>query len=204
MIPYHIRRAVWADVPALNQIIVAAAQQLNAADYSQAQIDSVLKYGYGVDTHLIEDGTYFVAEANGRVLGCGGWSKHRSLHNGEPVPENETLLNPLLDAAKIRAMFVRPQFSRQGIGRALLTASETAARLAGFKQLELLATLTGEPLYAAVGFVAQERFDMLLPDGTPFAVARMVKEIGAETAVPTAATLWNQPRQRHFLHQEGP
>ena len=75
MIPYRIRRAVWADVPTLNQIVVAAAQQLNAANYSQAQIDSVLKYGYGVDTQLIEDGTYFVAEANGRLLGSGGWSR---------------------------------------------------------------------------------------------------------------------------------
>lgn len=206
MIPYRIRRAVWADLPTLNQIIVAAAQQLNAANYSQAQIDSVLKYGYGVDTELIEEGTYFVAEANGRILGSGGWSRHRSLHNGEPASENETPLNPLFDAAKIRAMFVHPQFSRQGIGRALLTASEMAARQAGFKQLELLATLTGEPLYAAFGFVVQERYEEILPDGTPFAVARMTKKIAMETAVAPsfmATTLRNQPRRHHWPRQEG-
>jgi GNAT superfamily N-acetyltransferase len=115
---------------------------------------------------------------NGRILGSGGWSRHRSLHSGEPALENEALLNPLFDAAKIRAMFVHPQFSRQGIGRALLTFAETAARQAGFKQLELMATLTGEPLYANFGFVVQKRYEEILPDGTPFAVALMVKQIG--------------------------
>lgn len=198
MIPYRIRRAKLADIPALNQIIAEAAQQLNAADYTQAQIDSVLKYGYGVDAQLIEDGTYFVAEMNGRILGSGGWSRHRALHNGELTPESETPLSPLFDAAKIRAMFVHPQFSRQGIGRALLTVSETAARQADFKRLELMATLTGEPLYAAFGFVVQERYEEILPDGTPFAVALMVKQLepqayGSDLIASTSAASFAPP-----------
>ncbi len=201
MIPYLIRRAVAADIPTLNQIVVAAAQQLNAQDYTQAQIDSVLKYVYGVDTQLVEDGTYLVAEANGRILGCGGWSKRKTLYGGDQAkatPENDTLLNPLYDAAKIRAFFVHPQFARQGIGRALMTASEMAARQAGFKRLVLLATLTGEPLYTAVGFVAQERYEEILPDGTPFPVVCMGKEIegqiyGSDMMASTSAASFSPP-----------
>ncbi|MBK8899908.1 MAG: GNAT family N-acetyltransferase [Anaerolineaceae bacterium] len=181
MIPYRIRRAVWADLPILEQLVVEAVRQLNAPDYTQAQIDSALQHAYGVDAKLIEDGTYFVAEANGRILGCGGWSRRKSLYNGDEayeLPEKDVFLNPLYDAAKIRAMFVHPQAARQGIGRALLLAAENAARQAGFSRLELLATRTGEPLYTAVGFAVQERLDVILPDDTPFAVARMEKEIG--------------------------
>lgn len=188
MNPFYIRRAVRADVPTLNKIVVAAAQQLNAQDYTQAQIDSVIKYVYGVDTQLVEDGTYFVAEADGRILGCGGWSKRKTLYGGDQAksaPGEDTLLNPLSDAAKIRAFFVLPQYSRRGIGRALMGASEMAARQAGFKRLELLATLTGEPLYASVGFKPQERFAEILPDGVPFDVVRMTKKVEGETAVST-------------------
>jgi GNAT superfamily N-acetyltransferase len=124
------------------------------------------------------DGTYFVAEVNGRIAGCGGWSKRKTMYGGDQAkaaPDNDTQLNPRTDAAKIRAFFVHPQFARQGIGRALMAASEAAARQAGFTRLELVATLTGEPLYAASGFEVLDRYDYPLPDGTLFPVALMGK-----------------------------
>lgn len=178
MTPYQIRPATMADMPALNQLVEAAVRQLNAPDYTLAQLESALQYAYGIDTQLILDGTYFVVEVNGRLVGSGGWSQRKTLYGNDkakPKPDNDILLNPGTDAAKMRAFFVHPQFSRQGIGRALMTTSEAAARCAGFTQLELIATLTGEPLYATMGYILTNRFSVTLPDGTPFAVAHMVK-----------------------------
>lgn len=185
MTPFIIRRAVMADLPVLNELVIEAVQHLNVRDYSQAQIDSALRYAYGIDTQLIHDGTYFVAEMNGRIVGCGGWSKRESMVGGDKAkqsPTDDNLLDPRVDPAKIRAFFVHPDHSRQGIGRALLGVAEMAAHQAGFTRLELMATRTGEPLYAAVGFVVQERSDAVMPDGTRFPLARMTKmvEAGAE------------------------
>ena len=180
MTPFIIRRAVMADLPVLNELVIEAVQHLNVRDYCQAQIDSALRYAYGIDTQLIHDGTYFVAEMNGRIVGCGGWSKRQSMVGGDKAkqsPADANLLDPRVDPAKIRAFFVHPDHSRQGIGRALMGVAEMAARQAGFTQLELMATRTGEPLYAAVGFAVQERFDAVMPDGTPFPLARMTKAI---------------------------
>jgi N-acetylglutamate synthase-like GNAT family acetyltransferase len=178
MTPFHIRRAQLNDVPVLNQLIIESARRLNALDYAPVQINSVLQHVYGIDSQLILDGTYFVAEVNGRIAGCGGWSKRKTMYGGDKAktaPDNDTLLDPRTDAAKIRAFFVHPQFARQGIGRALMAASESAARQAGFTRLELVATLTGEPLYAASGFEVLDRYDYPLPDGTLFPVALMEK-----------------------------
>jgi N-acetylglutamate synthase-like GNAT family acetyltransferase len=184
---FHIRRAQLSDVPALKQLIIEAAHQLNSADYTPAQIHSVLQYVYGVDSQLILDGTYYVVEVNGRIAGCGGWSKRNTMYGGDQAKSglgDDMQLDPHSDAAKIRAFFVHPQFARQGIGRVLMAASEAAARQAGFTKLELVATLTGEPLYAAAGFEVRERYDAALPDGSMFPVARMEK-----TAVSAHATL---------------
>ena len=188
MTSFIIRRAVMADLPILNDLVTEAVQQLNAPDYTPQQIASALFYAYGVDTQLIQDGTYFVAEMNGRIVGCGGWSKRQSMVGGDKAkhsPADDNLLDPLVDAAKIRAFFVHPNDSRQGIGRALMGVAEMAARQAGFTRLELLATRTGEPLYAAVGFAVQERIDAMMPDDTAFPLARMTKaiEVGVATAV---------------------
>lgn len=193
MTPFIIRRAVMADLPVLNDLVNEAVQQLNAPDYSPEQIASALRFAYGIDTQLIHDGTYFVAEMNGRIVGCGGWSKRHSMYGGDKAkqsPDDDNLLDPQVDPAKIRAFFVHPDYSRQGIGRALMGVAEMAARQAGFNQLELLATRTGEPLYAAVGFVVEERLDAVMPDGTRFPLARMTKMVEAqveETAVPLFA-----------------
>ena len=186
---YSIEPATLADVPLLNQLIAASVRKLNTPEYSSQQIESALTYVYGIDSQLVEDGTYYVAVADGRLVGCGGWSKRKTLFGGDQakiVPDDEIFLNPLTDAAKIRAFFVHPQFARQGIGRALMRAAETAAYQAGFYKLELMATLTGKPLYAASGFEVIERIDYPMPDGIVFPVERMMKLIeplAVETAV---------------------
>lgn len=188
MMPFHIRLAVLADVPALTQLITDSVRRLNAPDYTAAQIESALQYIYGVDTQLIADGTYFAVEQDGRIVGCGGWSKRKTLFGGdqaEMARDDSTLLDPT-NPAKIRAFFVHPDCARQGIGRAIMTACEEAARRDGFTKLELMATLTGEYLYAQTGFIVTERLDISLPDGTLFPTARMVKTINPahdETAV---------------------
>jgi N-acetylglutamate synthase-like GNAT family acetyltransferase len=178
MSTFYIRPAQLSDVPILKKLITESARQLNCADYTTAQINSILRHIYGVDSQLILDGTYYVIEVDGRIVGCGGWSKRKTMYGGDQVKSeygNDTQLDPHSDAAKIRAFFVHPQFARQGIGRVLMAASEAAARQAGFTRLELVATLTGEPLYAAAGFEVRERYDAALPDGSMFPVVRMEK-----------------------------
>lgn len=178
MTSFQIRQAQLADIPTLEKLIVDAARRLNSANYTADQVNSIINHVYGVDSQLILDGTYFVFEVDGRIVGCGGWSKRKTMYGGDQAkvaPDEDMQLDPRTDAAKIRAFFVHPQFARQGIGRALMAASEAAAQQAGFTRLELVATLTGEPLYTAAGFAVAERFDTTLPDGASFPVARMVK-----------------------------
>jgi GNAT superfamily N-acetyltransferase len=178
--PFNIllRLAVPSDVPVLRTLIDLSVRGLQARDYTQAQIDSALKSVYGVDSQLIADGTYFVAEAHGSVVGCGGWSKRKTLYGGdqwtgrEPEP-----LDPQHDAAKIRAFFVHPAWARRGIGSMILEACEKAAVDAGFHRLEMGATLSGIPLYEAYGYVALERLEVPLADGLSLGIVRMAKEI---------------------------
>jgi GNAT superfamily N-acetyltransferase len=137
--------------------------------------DRLLGTVFGVDSQLIADGTYFVVEA-GSIVACGGWSKRKTLFGSDRVPGREDdLLDPRLDAAKIRAFFVHPNWARRGIGTRLLEACETAATEAGFRRFELGATLTGEPLYAARGYVPQERVEVPLANGASLPIIRMSK-----------------------------
>jgi N-acetylglutamate synthase-like GNAT family acetyltransferase len=187
MSTFYIRPAQLSDVPTLKQLINKSARHLNSADYTTAQINSILQYIYGVDSQLILDGTYFVVEVDGRIVGCGGWSKRKTMYGGDQAKSeygNDNQLDPYSDAARIRAFFVHPQFARQGIGRVLMAASEAAARQAGFTKLELVATLTGEPLYAAAGFEVRERYDAALPDGSMFPVVRMGKTAVSAQPIP--------------------
>lgn len=150
---------------------------LGAADYSPQQIRSALRYVMGVDTQLIRDGTYFVLIAGTRMIGAGGWSFRRLLHGGDLVKASgdDELLDPTRDAARVRAFFVDPRFSRRGIGRMLMSRCESAALSAGFHRMELVATLVGERLYEACGFEVLERLEPTLPDGTIVPVVRMGK-----------------------------
>jgi GNAT superfamily N-acetyltransferase len=135
---------------------------------------------FGVDSQLIEDNTYYTALSGNQIVGCGGWSKRKTLFGGDQVKSDEdNLLNPAQDAARIRAFFVHPQWARQGIGKRIMQMCEDAAQRAGFQTIELVATLPGEPLYAAMGYQSTRRFDVAMPDGEVLPVAQMMKSFGA-------------------------
>jgi GNAT superfamily N-acetyltransferase len=171
-----------ADVPALAKLIDLSVRSLQSRDYSPAQIELALKTVYGVDTQLIADGTYFAAEAvppSGSkpvIAGCGGWSKRKTLYGGDAWTRREDdLLDPLRDAAKIRAFFVHPDWARRGIGTMILDACEAAAKAAGFARCEMGATLTGVPFYRAKGYAELEPLSVPLPDGESLPIVRMAK-----------------------------
>jgi GNAT superfamily N-acetyltransferase len=126
---------------------------------------------------LIVDGTYYVAEDVDGLIACGGWSKRDKLYSGSDDAGDSRLLDPATEAAHIRAMFVRPDWGRLGLGRAIIEESETAAKAAGFTMMSLMATLPGEPLYAACGFRELERVDVITPNGTPLPCVAMEKPI---------------------------
>jgi GNAT superfamily N-acetyltransferase len=169
-----IRPAVPAEVPALTELIERSARALSVGYYSPAQIAAAVRYVFGVDSVLVADGTYFVALEGDTIAGCGGWSRRRTLYGGDQRPVGPAeLLDPSVDAARIRAFFVAPEHARRGVGRRLLQACEDAARAAGYHRLELMATLPGVPLYAACGFREVERVTDVLPDGTPIEFVRM-------------------------------
>lgn len=171
-----IRPATPDDIPVLETLIERSVRTLQAGDYSPAQIDGALGTVFGVDRQLIADGAYLVAETGGRIVGCGGWSRRRTLFGAhEFVERDDSLLDPRTEPARIRAFFVDPDFARRGIGAAILAACEDAARAWGFTRLELAATLTGEPLYARHGYVAVERTDTPLTNGALLPIVRMVK-----------------------------
>lgn len=175
---WTLRLATKEDIPALETLIALSVRKLHASYYSTAQLDAALGPVFGVDRQLIVDGTYFVAERSGEIIGCGGWSKRRAAFGGDrhrPGKDTEEL-NPKGDAARIRAFFVHPDWVRRGIGRAILLASEQAARAAGFTSFELVATLAGEPLYAAFGYVMAERYEAPLSGGLALPVVRMIKQ----------------------------
>lgn len=172
-----LRLAKPADIPVLHDLIARSARGLSHGYYSAAETEAALRHVFGVDSTLISDGTYFVAEQDGIPLGCGGWSDRRTLYGGDQRPMgNAERLDPALEPARIRAFFVAPEAARRGIGRRLLAACEEAARQAGFRSLELMATLPGVPFYRALGFVPVENVTDTLPDGVALRFVRMHRE----------------------------
>jgi len=171
-----IRQAVLEDAQALQVLIVESVRRLQAAHYSPEQMEGALGTVFGVDTQLIRDGTYFIAEVDSTVIGCGGWSRRKTLFGSDHVPrKDDAWLDPQQDAARIRAFFIHPDWARRGIGSQILEACEAAATAQGFSRFELVATLPGEPMYHARGFVATERFNVPLPNGAQLPVVRMTK-----------------------------
>jgi GNAT superfamily N-acetyltransferase len=172
-----LRLARDSDVAAIEGLIPVSARALQAPTYSPAQIEAALGSVFAVDRQLIVDGTYFVAERDGALVGCGGWSRRRNLFGGDraDVPRDDSLLDPHRDAARIRAFFVHPACARQGIGGMLMRVCEHAAVAAGFRTLELVATLAGEPLYAAFASQPLERYELMLANGMTLPVVRMRK-----------------------------
>jgi GNAT superfamily N-acetyltransferase len=177
----RIRKAVPADVPRLREVIEASVRGLQASDYSPQQIDGALTSVYGVDSQLIADGTYFVAEVPGpqnQIVACGGWSKRKTLYGGDQFAGREdSLLDPKRDAAKIRAFFVHPDWARQGIGTLLLEACESAATKAGFTRLEMGATLSGVAFYRAKGYAEIEHQKVSLSNGESLPIVKMSKAV---------------------------
>lgn len=177
---FNLRIATEADIPAIGELIDASVRCLQARDYTPSQIEGALGTVLGVDTQLVRDQTYFVAERAGagpRLAGCGGWSKRRTLFGADRASDRQPeWLDPNVDAARIRAIFVHPEYARQGLGSLILEVAENAARAAGFRGFEMGSTLTGVPLYRMKGYVEVERIAVELPNGETLPVVRMVKE----------------------------
>ena len=176
--PWIPRLATERDIPAITELIPLSARALQKHCYSSPQIEAALGPIFGVDRQLIRDGTYFAVDSGGSLAGCGGWSKRKSLFGSdqaraEPDPE----LDPACDPARIRAFFIHPAWARRGIGRAVLMACEEAILQAGFTRVELVATLPGEPLYAAIGYAAAERYEIEMADGLKMPVVKMTKRL---------------------------
>lgn len=180
---WRIRIAVESDIPALHALIEASVRGLQAADYTAAQIEGALGTVLGLDTQLIRDQTFFVVEAppaekssRPTLVGCGGWSKRRTLFGSDHASLREPdLLDPATDAAKVRAIFVHPAFARRGLGSLILSHVEAAAQAAGFHRFEMGSTLTGLPLYRLKGYVEVERVIIPLSNGESVPVVRMIK-----------------------------
>jgi len=187
----HLRLAIPADITVLQALIDASVRGLQAQDYTSEQIEGALKTVFGVDSQLIADGSYIVAEANSdgnqraeqkvvkvepMIVGCGGWSKRKTLYGGDRwTGREDELLDPLRDAAKIRAFFIHPAWARQGIGGMILEACESAARAAGFTRYEMGATLTGAKLFSVKGYVAVKPISIPLMNGEVLPVIHMEK-----------------------------
>jgi predicted N-acetyltransferase YhbS len=175
---FRLRLARDEDVAALETLIPQSVRALQSDHYSSEQMDAALGSVFGVDRQLIRDGTYFVAEHEARIVGCGGWSRRNSHYGSDRGRHGEdALLDPQCDAARIRAFFVHPAWARRGIGRGIMTASEEAIRAAGFRAIDIVATLAGEPLYAAFGYAVVERLDIALIGDLRLPVVRMRKRV---------------------------
>jgi GNAT superfamily N-acetyltransferase len=173
-----LRLATLTDIPQLESLIFASVRGLSVEFYSQSQIEEALTAVLGVDTQLIADGTYYVIDGNTGPIAAGGWSCRRSLYGGDQLRQaDDAYLDPGKDAARIRAFFVHPDYTRRGLAGTLYSECAASARRAGFHRLELMATLPGEPLYTALGFVTLEHIAIPLGNGVRLPLIRMSKEL---------------------------
>lgn len=175
---FILRNAELADIPTLKTLIAESVMTLQADDYSEAQRKAALGTVFGIDTQLIIDHTYFVIEADGKIVACGGWSFRKTLYGADALAGREdNRLDPKVDAARIRAFFVKPGWTRRGLGGQILKACEAAAIAAGFRRFELGATLTGIPLYCACGYEPIEETEAQMKDGLTLPIVRMGKTL---------------------------
>jgi GNAT superfamily N-acetyltransferase len=173
-----IRHATLEDREAIQKLIAASARILSRQHYNDSQIEAAIATVFGVDTDLIEDGTYFVAEDSGTFVGCGGWSRRKTLFGGDQYSSRDTgYLDPQSEPAKIRAFFIHPDHARKGIARAILGRCEEEARAHGFRELELMATLPGIEFYKSCGFSERGTFDLDLVEGVKLELVPMRKEL---------------------------
>ena len=173
-----IRKATMEDRDAIKQLIAESARKLSREHYSDTQIEAAIAKVFGVDTTLIEDGTYFVVESDGRLAGCGGWSKRKTLFGGDQYSSRDTgYSDPKTEPAKIRAFFIHPDHARKGIARMILSRCEDEARAQRFRALELLSTLPGIEFYKSCGFVETGNLDLDLTETVKLEFVPMRKEI---------------------------
>ena len=175
----QVRLATVADVPILRELIDESVRGLSTGYYTGPQIESGLRYVFGPDTQLIADRTYYViALESNAIIAAGGWSRRRTLYGGDQMKvESDSLLNPATDAARIRAFFVHPAWARRGFARQLYDRCAADALREGFRRLELMATLPGEPLYRALGFAPVDRVTKELPDGEVLSMVLMARSL---------------------------
>lgn len=173
-----IRQATMDDRDAIQQLIAASARLLSRQHYNDAEIEAAIATVFGVDTTLIEDGTYFVAESDGTFVGCGGWSRRKTLFGGDQYSSRDTgYLDSQSEPAKIRAFFIHPAHARKGIARAILVRCEEEARAHGFRELELLSTLPGVEFYKSCGFSERGTFALDLEQGVKLEFVPMRKDL---------------------------
>lgn len=175
--PFTHRLATAEDLPALEILMALSIRELIGRYLGPAGVQASFEI-MGVDTTLVDDGTYFVVEAEGRIVGCGGWSRRATLFGGDhSAGRDSRLLDPGTEPARVRAMYTHPTFARRGIGRLVLSLCEGAARAEGFRSVELVATVAGEPLYAACGYTVTGRIDVPTSTGLAVPCARMRKDL---------------------------
>jgi len=177
-----IRVATLADASRIDALMKASTAAIFPAFYDATQTASAVRYVAQVDPDLLVDGTYFVVEDVGDVVACGGWSRRGRVYMGSSAgPGDDRYLDPATDASHLRAMFVRPDHTRRGLGRRIIEASEEAARQMGFRRMDLVATLPGIPLYLAAGYrPSAEIEDVVLADGVRLPCQAMTKPLGGE------------------------
>ena len=175
----QIRLATIDDIPALSQLIDDSVRGLSVTHYSASEIESALREVFGVDTQLILDETYFIAETEGQIVGAGGWSKRKTLFGGDRSKSGrvDSLLDPAKDPARIRAFYIHPQWSRRGIGSMILDACEQAARVSGFTTVELASTLPGVPFYLSRGYAKGEAISIPMENGETLITYRMSRSL---------------------------
>jgi N-acetylglutamate synthase-like GNAT family acetyltransferase len=177
----NVRVATNADIPELQSLLARSVRELSAGYYTPAQIEAALIAVFGVDTQLIADGTYYVIDSPSGPAAAGGWSFRRTLYGGDQMKGAiDSRLDPATESARIRAFFVHPDWTRRGLARGLYSECTRAALAAGFRSFELMATLPGEPLYAALGFSTVERTSIPIGRGVELPLVRMTRRIGAE------------------------
>lgn len=175
--PFHHRLARSADLDALRALMTLSIRALLKPVLTPEQVEASFAV-MGLDTQLIEDGTYFVVLENERIAGCGGWSRRATLFGGDhSAGRDARLLDPKTEPARVRAMYTHPDFARRGVGRLILSLCEDAAAAEGFTHTELGATMAGLPLYRAYGFAEIERLDVDTPSGVRVPIVRMGKRI---------------------------
>lgn len=175
---FEVRKATLADREAISQLIAASARGLSRDHYSDTQIEMAIASVFGVDTDLIQDGTYFVADQEGTLIGCGGWSRRKALYGGDKFSNREAgMLDPAADPARIRSFFVHPEHARKGVARAMLSVCEQQAKAHDFKALELMSTLPGIEFYEANGYSRIGNFDLDLADGIKIEFVPMRKQL---------------------------